>query len=81
MSNPTPRFYRSDLPPRPEDMARVRRALQRGTLTRQALIERAGLSQTRTLCAIDGLIAAGEVAYDAAARQFSLVAGVKPSTA
>ena len=75
MTTTPPRFYRSDLPPRPEDMAKVRRALQRGPITRQALIERAGLSQTRTLCAIDGLIAAGEVAYDAAARQFSLAPG------
>ena len=75
MNTPLPRFYRSgDLPARPEDMAKVRRALQRGALTRQSLIERAGLSQTRTLCAIDALIAAGEVAYDAAARQFSLAA-------
>jgi hypothetical protein len=81
MNTPTPRFYRSDLPPRPEDVARVRRVLQRGVMTRQALIERAGLSQTRTLCAIDALIAAGEVAYDAAAREFSLVASAKPSTA
>lgn len=73
MNTTPPRFYRSgDLPPRPEDMARVRRALQRGALARQALIERAGLSQTRTLCAIDALIAAGEVSYDTEARLFSI---------
>lgn len=73
MNTPPPRFYRSgDLPPRPEDVARVRRVLQRGSLTRQELIDRAGLSQTRTLCAVDALIAAGEVAYDQAARQFSV---------
>lgn len=73
MSTPPPRFYRSgDLPPRPEDTAKVRRALRRGALDRQTLIERAGLSQTRTLCAIDALIGAGEVIYDPTARLFSI---------
>jgi len=73
MNATPPRFYRSgDLPPRPEDVSRVRRVLQRGPMTRQDLIVRAALSQTRTLCAIDALIAAGEVTYDNQARQFSI---------
>lgn len=78
MNAPPPRFYRSDLPPRPEDMARVRRVLQRGPTSRQDLIDRARLTQNRTLCAIDGLIASGEVAYDAKARQFSLAKADEP---
>lgn len=82
MNAPVPRFYRSgDLPPRPEDVAKVRRALQRGALNRQALIDRAGLSQTRTLCAIDALIASGDVAYDNAERLFSLREAGTSSTA
>jgi hypothetical protein len=79
MNTPTPRFYRSgDLPPKPEDMTKVRRALQRGAMTRQDLIARAALSQTRTLCAIDALIASGAVAYDATTRLFSLRSGDAP---
>lgn len=73
--NPTPqRFYGSgDLPPRPEDITRMRGVLQRGSSTKQALIQRTGLTQTRTLCVIDALISAGEAAYDAEAGLFSLV--------
>lgn len=72
MATTTPRFYRfGNLPPRPDDLDRVRRVLQRGPLTKQALIERAGLSQTRTLCAVDALIATGEMTYDAEARLFA----------
>jgi hypothetical protein len=80
MNAPLPRFYRSgDLPPKPEDMTKVRRALQRGAMTRQDLIARAApLSQTRTLCAIDALIASGAVAYDTATRLFSLRSGDAP---
>lgn len=80
MNTPTPRFYRSgDLPPRPDDMSKVRRALQRGATTRQELIARAApLSQTRTLCAIDALIASGAVVYDTVTRLFSLRSGDAP---
>lgn len=66
------RFYRfGDLPPRPEDVERVRLTLRKGPATRQGLAERTGLSQSRVLCAIDALIAAGEVAYDDGSKQFS----------
>jgi len=70
-SSSPPRFYRGDLPPRPADLERIRRALQRGPLTRQTLIQRTGLSQTQTLCAVDALIASGEISYLADTRQFS----------
>lgn len=73
MNSTPPRFYRSgDLPPRPEDIVSVRRALQRGAPTMKARIDRAGLSQTRTRCVIDALIAAGEVSYDTKVRLFSI---------
>lgn len=70
-ATPPPRFYRGDLPPREDDVDKVRRALRRAPATKQQLIERTGLSQTRTLCAIDALIASGHVAYDATNRQFA----------
>ena len=76
MTAPVPRFYRfGDLPPRSEDLARIRRALLSGPMSRQALIARTNLSQTRALCAIDALIAAGEVDYDSQARQFFIRSG------
>lgn len=66
------RFYRfGDLPPRPEDLERVRRTLRKGPATRQSLVERTGLSQSRAFCAVDALIAAGEVVYDDGSKQFS----------
>ena len=72
MNTSISRFYRSgDLPPQLDDMVRVWRALQRNPMTREALIARAALSQTRTLCVIDSLIAAGKVAYDTETHQFS----------
>jgi hypothetical protein len=68
-----PRFYRlGNLPPRPDDMAKVQQALRHAPLTKQSLIQQAGLSQNRTFCAVDALIASGEVAYDAEVRHFSL---------
>jgi hypothetical protein len=71
-TTPPPRFYRfGNLPPRRDDLDRVRRAAQKGPLTKQSLIERAGLSQTRTLCAIDALIATGELTYDTEAKLFA----------
>jgi len=70
LTTPPPRFYRGDLPPRTDDLDRVRRALRRGPATRQQIVDKTGLTQTRILCAIDALIAAGEVAYDAPSRQF-----------
>lgn len=75
MSTPAPRFYRfGDLPPRPGDVERVRRTLQqRGPMARKDLVDATGLSQSRAMCAVDALIAAGEVAYDANARRFSAV--------
>lgn len=80
MPTATPKFYRSDLPPRPQDIERVRKTLSRGTMSRRDLIERSGLTQTRALCAVDALIASGEVSFDAALRSFSLSGGSKPST-
>jgi hypothetical protein len=68
-----PRFYKGDLPPRIDDVERVRRTLRRTPATRQALIQRTGLSQTRVLCAIDALIASGQVAYDGTAKAFTLI--------
>ena len=76
MPTPLPRFYRSgNLPPRPEDIAKIKRALLRGALSKQALIERTALSQTRVLCAIDALIAAGDVAYAVDSKLFSIRTG------
>ncbi len=74
MPDSVPKFYQSDLPAKPEDMKRVRRALHRGPLVRKALIEAAGLTQTRAMCAVDALIARGDVCYDSATREFSLPA-------
>ena len=71
-SSPLPRFYRGNLAPRLADVERVRRILLRGPLTKQALIDRAGLSQNQTLCAVDALIASGEIIYFADTRQFSV---------
>lgn len=68
-----PRFYRGDLPPRSDDIDKVRRALKRGPALRQALVERTRLSLTRTLCAIDALIRDGEAAYDPASKSFAAV--------
>jgi hypothetical protein len=65
-----PRLYRGDLPPRPADLERVKRALGRGPAARQELMRRTGLTQTQVLCSVDALIAAGEVLYDATARTF-----------
>lgn len=73
MNNDTPRFYRfGDLPPRADDVAKVRRALRRGPLGTQALVDRTGLSKNRTLCSIDALVASGEVTYDTETRLFSI---------
>lgn len=74
-SPPTPRFYRyGDLPPRAADVDRVRRALQRrGPMDRKSLVEATRLSQSQAMCAVDALIATGDVLYDAEARQFSTV--------
>lgn len=72
MTGPAQRFYRfGDLPPRPEDVERVRRTLRRKPATRQGLVERTGLSQSRAFCAVDALIATGEVVYDEASKEFS----------
>ncbi|MFN7609326.1 MAG: hypothetical protein ACK5QX_00085 [bacterium] len=73
MPSPVPRFYRGDLPPRADDLEKVKRSLRRTSANRQELIQRTGLSQTRVLCAIDALIASGLVAYDETAKVFSSI--------
>ena len=53
----------NDLPPRPEHVAKVRRALSRqGQASAMQLIERTGLTRTAVLSALEALIAAGEAA-------------------
>lgn len=74
----TPRFYRGDLPPRPTDLERVKRALGRGPTGRLELARRTGLTQSQVLCAIDALIAGGEVHYDAVTKTFATAAHVGP---
>lgn len=71
MTVPAPRFYRGDLPPRADDIERVKRSLRRTPATKQEIIQRTGLSQTRVLCAVDALIASGQVVYDGGAKAFS----------
>jgi hypothetical protein len=70
------RFYRfGDLPPRPEDLKRVQLVIaKRGPLDRKGLIREAGLTQARTLCAVDALIATGAVEYDDSSKSFRAIA-------
>jgi len=49
------------LPAKPEDVDRVRRALDSGTVRISQLPKLIGLSKTRTLCAVDDLIGNGHV--------------------
>jgi hypothetical protein len=74
LQSPALRFYRGDLPPRADDNERVKRALLRAPATKQGLVQRTGLSQTRVLCAVDALIASGDVIYDSVAKCFSAAA-------
>lgn len=72
MTNPT-RLYRGDLPPRPWDVERMRRALQKGFVAKSTLLKNLGMTQNQALCALDFLVVRGEVTFDAKAKVFSLV--------
>ncbi len=68
----------NDLPPRPADMSKVRRALGSEPTSVPVLIKGTGLSRTAVLSALEGLLAAGEVTQDAKSRLFALVAPGDP---
>ena len=54
----------NDLPPRPADIAKVRRALGSEPTSVPDLIKRTRLTRTAVLSALEGLLAAGEVTKD-----------------
>ena len=72
---PLRKFYAfGTLPARPEHLDRVRTTLRaHGVLQKKRLAQATRLSLNQALCAIDALIAAGEVTYEEADRQFRLI--------
>ena len=76
-NRPPRKFYTfGNLAARPEHLNRVRTVLRRhGTLPKNKLIQATRLSMSQTLCAVDALIASGEVAYEDVDRLFRLVHG------
>lgn len=64
------------LPVRPEYLAAVRRAIKRRQpISRRELPRVAGLSRNQAMCAIEHLVATGEVEFDAATASFTLREG------
>lgn len=67
------RFYSGDLPARPDQVERVKAILRaQGPRSRKQLAAAARLSLNQTLCAVDALIAQGEIEYDGATRTFGM---------
>lgn len=70
------RFYRGDLPARPDQAERVKAILRAyGPRSKKQLAAAAQLSINQTLCAVDALIALGKVEYDEMTHTFSARAG------
>lgn len=65
----------NDLPPRPRDIAKVRRVLALGMegSSINELIARTGLTRTAVLSALEALVAAGDAAKDAKSMKFACV--------
>lgn len=63
----------NDLPPRPEHVAKVRRAMTHvAAATVPMLVERTGLSRTAVLSALEFLLSAGEATKDPDALVFRM---------
>lgn len=70
---PTPKHTFNKLPPKPEYIAKVLKALSNGSdLSEKDLVLRTGLSKTQTLCALIDLIENKKVIRSEETRRYSL---------